>query len=371
MTIRGFIDYRDEFQIRGWAWDSSLPESRLGIEIHSDGILTGRCIADLYREDLKTAGVGDGCHGFVVRYDEAAKVIKFPSDFRCYAVSANETRELLEIDAASYSGPPLVPPTSRKQIAQNFGVQRPVFVLGAARSGTTAMAAALRNGAKFAGHGEGHILGLLPTFHMTLHRYYEANGEELIRETTIARVPSLYFRERINSMFRDLMVTVYPCERWVDKTPSAALIQSIPYLRTVWPEARFIFMKRSGIDNIISRERKFKTVSFEEHCQDWANVMRQWAEFKHFCGDKALEVDQWEMSNDARTIANRVSRFLGLESLEANKFAGVLENDHPEQTSGEWGRRRLLSETGWSEEQQNIFVDICGPTMIYNGYSIL
>lgn len=47
---------------------------------------------------------------------------------------------------------------------------------------------------------------------------------------------------------------------WVDKTPDPRMIKCVPRLKRAWPNAKFIFVKRRGIENLESRIKKFPYV---------------------------------------------------------------------------------------------------------------
>lgn len=64
MTLRSNVDSISGSRIQGWAWDEERPRVRLRIIARDDANLVGSAQADKYREDLKNAGIGDGCHGF-------------------------------------------------------------------------------------------------------------------------------------------------------------------------------------------------------------------------------------------------------------------------------------------------------------------
>lgn len=46
-----------------------------------------------------------------------------------------------------------------------------------------------------------------------------------------------------------------------------------PIVKELWPSSVFVFAKRRGIENVISRTRKFLGESLENHCADWARNM--------------------------------------------------------------------------------------------------
>jgi GT2 family glycosyltransferase len=61
--IRGSVDQCDATGVSGWVANYTSGE-RLQVEIFADGVPVLRIVADAYREDLATAGIGDGKHGF-------------------------------------------------------------------------------------------------------------------------------------------------------------------------------------------------------------------------------------------------------------------------------------------------------------------
>jgi hypothetical protein len=63
--LMGFIDrVRGEWKLEGWAHDASHPELPVLLEILLEGRVLGTVLACDYREDLFTAGYGQGCCSF-------------------------------------------------------------------------------------------------------------------------------------------------------------------------------------------------------------------------------------------------------------------------------------------------------------------
>lgn len=56
-VIKGWTVY-------GWAYDSSRPDDPVEIELFENGNFLGRVVANIFRQDLLTAGKGNGVHGF-------------------------------------------------------------------------------------------------------------------------------------------------------------------------------------------------------------------------------------------------------------------------------------------------------------------
>jgi len=64
LDIKGFVEYIDPSEVRGWAFLPDAPDMRLEISVQLDGIAVASAMADLAREDLVKLGFGDGAYGF-------------------------------------------------------------------------------------------------------------------------------------------------------------------------------------------------------------------------------------------------------------------------------------------------------------------
>lgn len=62
---RGFIDFIDEPLVTGWAFDAHNPNLPLLIQVTAASGKTEIVRANIFRQDLKDHGIGDGRHGFV------------------------------------------------------------------------------------------------------------------------------------------------------------------------------------------------------------------------------------------------------------------------------------------------------------------
>ena len=54
----------DGLDVTGWVWDAPHPALSLPVALEIEGSVVATTIADQYRPDLETAGIGDGRHGF-------------------------------------------------------------------------------------------------------------------------------------------------------------------------------------------------------------------------------------------------------------------------------------------------------------------
>ena len=65
-SFEGYLDKLDCGGIRGWVWDRNKPNTPLTVEFYVDGAGTvlGSTLANIYRQDLKDAGKGNGAHAY-------------------------------------------------------------------------------------------------------------------------------------------------------------------------------------------------------------------------------------------------------------------------------------------------------------------
>jgi hypothetical protein len=68
-ALRGFVDEAGPGMIRGWAQDFAAPENPVELEVLARAGVVARVLANVYRPDLRAAGLGSGCHGFALALD--------------------------------------------------------------------------------------------------------------------------------------------------------------------------------------------------------------------------------------------------------------------------------------------------------------
>lgn len=366
--ITGFVESIDRFQVRGWAFDTEEPSDYLSVEIEGAGERLGYTVADLYRHDLEAAGHGNGCHAFVLNLDRALSEAEFPG-VRAYVVKASGEKILLRLLS--------LPVTPRKADPQKISYEGktsdatkfPVFVLGAARSGTSAVAQALLRLERFEGEEEGHALDCLAYLSSGLETFYAMKGGEVNRSTMLAGISPSYFSDAIAQIFCDLVDRYYRKDFWIEKTPNATSVSLAPRFRELWPNARFIFLKRRAIENIRSREAKFPDVGFVTHCQDWVAVMSAWRIVRNRLAACAIEVDQLYLAREPKAAGGFIGRFLGLDELESDRLGQYFMSERPERTRLDFSATSTGTEVGWDEDRWSIFTEVCSTTMELFNYS--
>jgi Sulfotransferase family len=368
-------------EISGWAFSPDCPEVHLGIELKNGSEMIGYCEAGNYREDLAIAGIGRGDHGFSINFDPVLGIEQM-KEMTCRVVTPNAEElalikvpyEFDEEELAEMSAKPKYLPKPKRlsqfSLPPSDGTQRPVFVLGAARSGTSAMAQALLKSGEFEGFNEGHCLWMLSKFLETIHGFYEFNGvdSQPDRFTMLAHVPYTYMTSAVRAIFVSATAEMFAGKRWIDKTPKPEMIEAAVLMKELWPNARFLFMKRRAIENVVSRLKKFPTLSFEQLCSDWAKSMEAWLVVRDLLGSSCIELDQRTLAQSPKEVSMALSRFLGMSEEGCSRFTRALCEDFPERTSDLDAPCMSIQSVDWPQGTIKTFRKICGPMMGAFGY---
>lgn len=249
--------------------------------------------------------------------------------------------------------------------------KKPVFILGSPRSGTTIIVTAIKSATNAEGYFEGHFLPLITLLEREIIKYYKER-EDLItnKQLMIAHTPKNQLEKKIFNIFSNTYDSLFENKIWFDKTPGVKMIKSAPYLNRIWPNSRFIFAKRRGIECIMSRLRKFPQVSFEEHCKIWQLCMESWLSVRDKVKNSSIEIDQRDISLNPGLIASKIGNFLEIEPEEIEQMEQAFSTKRPEYTGGNELEKALdLTETGWNEEQIAIFQKYCSSVNQKFGYS--
>ncbi len=216
----------------------------------------------------------------------------------------------------------------------------PVFVVAAARSGTTLLRVLIDRHPDLAVPGEGHFI---PHLWAKRDRY----GRDGIVErpdvwlADLARHPSFQFwglpienvrdelRGRQSVRFSEAVEAAYLAyarraekPRWADKTPD--YIDHLPLLSSLFPEARFVHMIRDGRDVALS------TIDLKRFHRRAATCAHFWSrqvdgamrEGKRLGSDRYLELRYEDLLDDPEGELRRFCRFVDLPF-----DAAMLEHD--------------------------------------------
>jgi hypothetical protein len=176
-------------------------------------------------------------------------------------------------------------------------LDRPVFVIGAPRSGTSLLYAILRTSSRLA-HWPGEA-----------HEVWEADYHPALRGWESNELtPSDLTPESATRITRSFLLTTGAGKRLIDKTPRNSL--RVGFIDAIFSDARYVFITRDGRDNVNSlinawRTPRYRTYRLPEPLSI-PGVDPQWWKFVLYPGWRAdkggpLEVvcaHQWSICNE-------------------------------------------------------------------------
>jgi len=204
--------------------------------------------------------------------------------------------------------------------------------------------------------------------HDAVTAYYASHRAALEQGTLLAKIPESDWHEQLNLLFRSTVEKYSPEGFIVDKTPTIEPLYALERIGAMWPDAKFIYCRRRGIDNVMSKQRKWPDRPFEHQCREWAAINDVWDEKKNGLHSGWMEVDFFDLVNDVHDVARRIGMLLALPEEETELMAGRLAATRPQISLSETTGFVRLLDTGWSDEQSKLFTRICGPTMERCGY---
>jgi hypothetical protein len=163
--------------------------------------------------------------------------------------------------------------------------------------------------------------------------------------------------------------------QWLDKSPEsylgAPMIRFCPTLLEVFPKARFVWCVRRGIENIMSRQRKFPGIPFRSFCRSWTDAVLEWRNVRDRLAGRYLEVHQEQIAIHPDRVSADLASFLSLSRSQRQAVEDVFTNKRLEQSQVAQDHRWIgLDETPWDAEQRNLFRDICGEMMAALDYGM-
>lgn len=193
-------------------------------------------------------------------------------------------------------------------------------------------------------------------------------------------------REQHDLVFRRMLVNLlFPAESWEKDQPPARLStfsamepEAAEFAVDVFPGMHFANIVRNGIEVVASRmvHRSLGQHSFEEHCTAWAaaRAMAEWGEGRE--DFTLIRHEELLGESSCRAMFDGLFAQLGLPgSLECADY--VMNKQH-NQTQYENESDELQSDLGarvkrwkqWTDEQRDLFCEMCGETMAYFGYDM-
>ena len=223
---------------------------------------------------------------------------------------------------------------------RSFPDQQPVFVVGAGRSGTTAIANALREGAGYPGWVEGHVYSMLPRLILTMRELRDTAVEEngTISALGVGHLDDYDVLNDVIETYHQVcaeQALEHGLARWVDKTPGPRALTAVPILKLVYPNARFVFMHRHPVNRALSwlRYVTFPFKSPEAAMTSWLLTMTAWQAVKRCLPARDyVELAQSSLSLQSAQTAQQVGALLQLQGDQIDGVRTYLENARPEAT---------------------------------------
>ena len=186
--------------------------------------------------------------------------------------------------------------------------RHPVFITGSVRSGTSALVDVMWQ-IGYEGFGEGQFLSLLHYTDAVVDQHYD-RFPSTDPGVLLGCINRWDLKRRLFETFRTVVNDLNPKDPWFDKTADPGMILASPILRKLWPGSVFVFAKRRGIENVISRMKKFPGESFENHCAGWAGSMAEWRNIRQQLPPGCfIEVEQRDMIQQPERTARSLCAF--------------------------------------------------------------
>ncbi len=246
----------------------------------------------------------------------------------------------------------------------------PVFIVGSPRSGTSILVDVMLN-AGYVGYREGNFLPLIANVNLAIDRHLKLFGNPG-DPVLAAKVDRDRFKDNILQVFKKTVDDLNPVAPWFDKSGNPEMIDIIPAIRSLWPDSIFIFARRRGIENVVSRLKKFPGHAFEYHCHDWAKNMSAWRNMRwRLPSSTYIEVDQQDMIQFPAETAIVIADFLKLSADKVPALSSTMQRNRPQETgAGSAARVYSLASAGWSNHQQEVFLKNCATEMTAFGYTL-
>lgn len=235
-----------------------------------------------------------------------------------------------------------------------------VFIVGPARSGTSIMFFAMSRIMGLPGFGESHVM---PVFQKTVYNFRLSveKFRNVEQEILIKSLKEEEFEPFLFNFVRGFYVQAHGSQSWVDKTPTDEATHGLPLIERIFPEARILAMKRTGVEVVNSYMKKFNS-PFKDACAVWRNSMEGIKMSRALCKN-VLEIDQYDLINDPVGTARKLSEHLGQPDF-AERLGIFFATERVEKSSTHDPRHRLrLADVEWTDEQKEFFLSDCAKTM--------
>lgn len=259
---------------------------------------------------------------------------------------------------------------------------RPVFVLGSPRSGTTILARALAKHPLLHAFPETDMLfGLFGDGRLE-RVFTQAQPGTFLRLEQVARAE---FFEAAGSGFRQLLAKRSDGKRWIDHTPAYTLMAAT--LAELFPSARFLHIVRDG-RWVVNSMMNFGTLrnaqgiknqvdlppwaeDFEAACRTWVEYLEAGMAFAEAHTEQCLTVTNERLSQNPDRQFEEIFQFLDVSSeVAAAEYTrgNRINSSYPPHYSSGGAQEQANPWDDWGPEQKRDFIRDAGETMLRCGY---
>lgn len=279
-----------------------------------------------------------------------------------------------------------------KYITRRY-LHRPVFVVGGSRSGTIVLLKALGMHRKILSAPTedpfiadvGNFMNDIATFSDHKNDYYSRTlrisrqyiGHALQRlSLESAMGPDYGIRHLLERAASEKRYNIFRKRYWCTKTfPNQNVANG---LLNFFPEAKFIWILRNGVNVVHSRTRfpEFRDLPFEKQCRHWADTISSYEYLNDL--PEAVVIHQEELLENPADVFRRIFAHIGIEDDGESTRYALTHHVHPladVSTSTGVDIRQTIADRPpayqeWNEAQRQQFRDICGHAMRQAGYKM-
>lgn len=261
----------------------------------------------------------------------------------------------------------------------------PVFIIGSPRSGTTAMAHALKQHPDLFVSKESYVI----------HQFFGNGRLRQVWDHNMQRVTPNWLRHEnvpYDEFLRHLGVGVDALfasradgRRWVDQTP--LYTPMVDDLALMFPDASFLHLVRDGravvrsmgqFDRVFDEQQRAAMFSDEipswtddvvEACDTWNEWVTRASDFADRRPDRCMQIRNEDLSADPSAGFARIQEFLALTPHpgSARAWSGKRVNSSfrhdPERPADRWD--------DWPMEMRRVVVEHAGSGLVRHGYATL